>query len=188
MNPSHKWLDLRLDQCGRLYDRRAREMLDPLVGPEAARRLECFAAMRWLIQRSHQRMERWLEKHGLTEGRMQILMRLRHQGDVPLGELAEGMRVSPRNVTGLVDNLERDGLVERVPDATDRRSVHAHLTERGKELIDGIWREALQRSLVLTEGMSQDDLDLLRDTCLRMVQRLESAMDGLATTEERSQS
>ena len=163
-------------------------MLDPLVGPEAARRLEGFAAMRWFVQRSHQRMERWLEQHGLTEGRMQILMRLRHQGDVPLGELAEEMRVSPRNITGLVDNLERDGLVERVPDTTDRRSVHAHLTQRGKDLIDGIWREALQRSLLLTEGMSQEDLDLLRDTCLRMVQRLESAMEGLATTEERSQS
>jgi DNA-binding MarR family transcriptional regulator len=182
--PDHP--ELVVDEAGRLYDRQARAMVDPLLGPEAARRLECFAAMRWLMKRMHQHMERWVERHGLTEGRLLVLMHLRRQGDRPLGELADLMMVSPRNVTGLMDHLERDGLVERVPDPADRRSVRARLTDSGRELIDRIWRDSLEQSLALTDDIPQEDLDVLRHTCLRMIKRIEYGPPAAAGAEQRS--
>jgi|GEM_PF-280542 len=176
------------DVTGRLYDGRLRGVLETLVGPESARRLETFAAIRWLASSTHRFMERWVDKHGLSEGRMQVLMRLRHQGDQPLGVLAEAMHVSPRNITGLVDHLERSGLVTRVPDPEDRRSVRAHLTGQGHALVDRIWREFMQRSLVLVEDLPQEDLEVVRDTCLRLIKRIESRLnqEAAATPSQRS--
>lgn len=176
------------DDAGRVYDEAARAVLNELVGQESARRLEAFAAIRWLQARTHRFMERWVDQYGLSEGRMQVLMRLRHQGDQPLGVLAEAMHVSPRNVTGLVDHLERDGLVIRVPDPEDRRSVRAHLSDQGRTLIDRIWREFMQRSLELLDDLPQEDLDVVRDICLRLIQRIESRLnqEGTATPSQRS--
>jgi DNA-binding MarR family transcriptional regulator len=122
-------------------------------------------------------VERWADKHGLSEGRLQILMRLRHERDgVALGELAQMLSVSPRNITGLIDNLERDGLVARVPDPADRRSVLATLTEKGRDRIDSIWRDAAHRQVSLTEGFSEEELAQLRHLCLRLVQNMSRAM------------
>jgi DNA-binding MarR family transcriptional regulator len=77
---------------------------------------------------------------------------------------------TPRNVTGLVDHLERDGLVERVPDPEDRRSVRARLTEKGQAKIDGIWKEGLQHQYALAGGLTKDEMAQLRHLCLTLVQ------------------
>jgi DNA-binding MarR family transcriptional regulator len=114
-------------------------------------------------------MERWAEKHGLSEGRMGVLFRLYRCGDTPLGDLANDLGSSPRNITGLVDHLERDGLVERVPDPEDRRSVRARLTEAGRVQIDGIWKEGIEHQFEMVEGFSKDDLAQLRHLCLQLV-------------------
>src|SRR5256885_4119912 len=70
-----------------------------------------------------------------------------------MGDLAETLDVSPRTVTGLVDNLERDGLVKRVDDPGDRRTVHAELTDQGRERVKALWRGARARPGELTRGV-----------------------------------
>jgi DNA-binding MarR family transcriptional regulator len=47
-------------------------------------------------------------------------------------ELAEALRVSPRNVTGLLDGLEATGFVARTMHPSDRRATLVTLTEHGK--------------------------------------------------------
>jgi DNA-binding MarR family transcriptional regulator len=89
-----------------------------------------------------------------------------------MGELAEMLDVSPRTVTGLVDNLVRDGLVRRVDDPDDRRSVHAELTEQGRELVKSLWREAALGQQGLTRNFKESDLVQLRDICLRLIQAM----------------
>jgi DNA-binding MarR family transcriptional regulator len=89
---------------------------------------------------------------------------------MPLGEMAEDLAMTPRNVTGLVDHLERDGLVERVPDSEDRRSVRARLTPAGRERIEGVWKEGFVNQIDLVKGMSKDDLAQLRHLCLLLVE------------------
>ncbi|MGH7776322.1 MAG: MarR family winged helix-turn-helix transcriptional regulator, partial [Candidatus Dormibacterales bacterium] len=121
-------------------------------------------------------MERWAEAERLSEGRLQLLIRLRFvaEGGVSLGELARAMWVTPRTVTGLVDNLERDGLVERVPEPHDRRSILARLTSEGKERIDSLWRPAMDREGRLVEGFSHEQLLELRHLCLRLVENMQA--------------
>lgn len=161
------------DSDGSLFNPTFREALQEHVEPPALRAVEAFAALRWAAKLAHHRMERWAEKQGLSEGRLQVLFRLRHQADgVPLGELAEILSVSPRNVTGLIDNLERDGLVTRVPDPADRRSVLAKLTNSGWDRIESLWRAAVGRQAPMAHGLSEEELTQLRHLCLRLVESM----------------
>lgn len=160
--------DLERDEDGRLYLKRFRELFDPLMADVSA--IEALASMRLAARSMHLLQERWGSKHGLSEGRIGVLFRLYRCGDRPLGELAEDLAMTPRNVTGLVDHLERDGLVERVADAEDRRSVRARLTESGRNRIESIWRAGLERQREITRGMSKEDLAQLRHLCLLLVE------------------
>jgi DNA-binding transcriptional ArsR family regulator len=69
----------------------------------------------------------------LSQVRFELLMLLRHHPEeqLTLGQLARGLDLSPRTVTSLADVLERDGLIRRLPHATDRRAVLARITPEG---------------------------------------------------------
>jgi DNA-binding MarR family transcriptional regulator len=132
--------------------------------------IEALTAVRMAGRSTMLLQERWAEHHGLSSGRLGLMFRLMRCGDTALGDLAEGLDSTPRNITGLVDHLERDGLVERVPDQEDRRSVRARLTEKGREKIAGIWKEGMARQYALAGGMSKEDLAQLRHLCLTLVE------------------
>jgi DNA-binding MarR family transcriptional regulator len=132
--------------------------------------IEALAALRLAGRTLHNLQDKWAEMHGLTEGRLAVMFRLFRCGPTPLGDLAEDLDTTPRNVTGLVDHLERDGLVERVPDPEDRRSVRATLTAAGKAQITAIWREGLERQFEIVHGISKEDLAQLRHLCLQLVE------------------
>jgi DNA-binding MarR family transcriptional regulator len=53
-----------------------------------------------------------------------------------MGELSARMMVTTGNVTGLIDELEADGLVERVVDPSNRRANLAYMTSKGRTLFD----------------------------------------------------
>src|SRR5438309_11140290 len=163
-----KSFELGHDEDGRLYLKRFRELFAPLKVDMSG--VEALSAVRFAGRSLHLLQERWAEQHGLSEGRMGVLFRLHRCGDMPLGDLANDLDSTPRNITGLVDHLEKDGLVERVPDATDRRSIRARLTAAGHQRIESIWREGLERQFEIVEGMSKDDLAQLRHLCLLLVE------------------
>jgi DNA-binding MarR family transcriptional regulator len=76
-------------------------------------------------------MERDLSQRGLTRARAIVIVYLYRGGPMRQRELAETLRVSPRNVTGLVDGLEAAGYVARASHPTDRRATLVTLTEPG---------------------------------------------------------
>src|SRR5579872_715726 len=166
--PSKIGWELARDENGLLYSPRFREVFGPLKVGIAA--VEALAALRWAGHSLSLLQDRWAEKHGLSEGRLGILFRLYRGGATALGDLAQDFHTSPRNVTGLVDHLERDGLVERVPDPDDRRSVRARLTPDGTARIEAIWKEGLQRQSKVVEGLTKEDLAQLRHLCLTLVE------------------
>jgi DNA-binding MarR family transcriptional regulator len=94
------------------------------------------------------------------------------EGRMTMGDIAEMLDVTPRTVTGLVDNLERDGLVRRVDDPRDRRSVYAELTDKGRERVQAVWRDAAAGQQALTRGFKESDLVQLRHLCLQLIQAI----------------
>jgi DNA-binding MarR family transcriptional regulator len=160
--------ELARDEQGRLYNAGMRNLVRNMKVDTGA--VEALAALRMAGKSLHHLQDRWAEMHGLTEGRMAVMFRLFRCGPTSLGELAEDLDTTPRNITGLVDHLERDGLVERVPDPEDRRSVRATLTEPGKARIEAIWKEGLERQFEIVKEFSKEDLAQLRHLCLQLVE------------------
>ena len=168
------------DDDGRLYDRRTREQLrrsptfdDPrgLAAAEVVRALViCARALRYTG-------ERWAQRFGLSEVRLQLLLLVRHHPDeqLTLGQLAHALDLSPRTVTSLVDLLERDRLLDRVPHPTDRRSIQVRLTDAGRAKVDAVWGQVFARHSPLFDGFTTDEMDLLRHLTYRLVVNLASS-------------
>ncbi|RMD91462.1 MAG: MarR family transcriptional regulator [Alphaproteobacteria bacterium] len=70
--------------------------------------------------------------HGTTLPRFDVLAALdRHREGLRMSDLSRHLMVSNGNVTGIVDRLEEDGLVERVEVEGDRRAMRVRLTPAG---------------------------------------------------------
>jgi len=65
---------------------------------------------------------------GASIPRLRLLYQVHCHGPQKMADLAEALAVTPRNVTALVDGLEADGMVRRVPHSTDRRVTLVELT------------------------------------------------------------
>lgn len=60
----------------------------------------------------------------------------RSPAGLSMGELSQRLMVSGGNITGITDNLERDGLVERITPPEDRRAKIVRLTSKGRASFD----------------------------------------------------
>lgn len=71
----------------------------------------------------------------LTTTQLATLRQLARRGPVSAGELARAISVSQATITGVLDRLERPGLIQRRRDARDRRRVVVELTAAGEDAV-----------------------------------------------------
>ncbi|MBU2491997.1 MAG: MarR family winged helix-turn-helix transcriptional regulator [Bacteroidetes bacterium] len=83
--------------------------------------------------------EESIRSFGLTTAQFGVIEALGHLGDMNVGRLCEKMLVTGGNMTLVLDNLEKQKLVERVANAKDRRTLNITLTSKGKNLFDEIF-------------------------------------------------
>lgn len=105
-----------------------------------------------------------LHDSGLTEGQFGVLEALHHLGPLKLSELARKHLRSPNNLTVIVDNLEKLGLVRRQRCESDRRIIYVHLTAAGEETIAQLFplhAAAVAQELSVLTCEEQDTLDTL---------------------------
>lgn len=74
----------------------------------------------------------------LTFSQFAVLEALYHLGPMTAGEVSQKILKSGSNLTTVIDNLERDGLVRRERDTNDRRVINVHLTEAGASRIEAV--------------------------------------------------
>ena len=92
------------------------------------------------ILRSHQmlmhQVDQVMKRHGLTFTRYEVLVWLAAEPDTAraLSWISTVLRVPPATVTNVIDRLEADGMVRRVPHPTDARTTLAEITEPGRAL------------------------------------------------------
>jgi MarR family 2-MHQ and catechol resistance regulon transcriptional repressor len=74
----------------------------------------------------------------LTWSQFAVLEALYHLGPMTQGEISVKVLKSGSNMTTVIDNLERDGLVRRERDEKDRRVIHVHLTKAGRGRVEAV--------------------------------------------------
>jgi DNA-binding MarR family transcriptional regulator len=99
-----------------------------------------------------ERSSQALSRIDLSYPKYEVLKHLHAAGEpVTLGALAEGQSCARSNITQLVDRLEADGLVRRVADPDDRRSIRAELTTLGEaRALEG--KVEMERVIASIEG------------------------------------
>jgi DNA-binding MarR family transcriptional regulator len=108
-------------------------------------------------------IEARLAEVGLSISKLSVLRHLvDHDGAIPLSRLAGRLSCVKSNVTQLVDRLEADGLVARVPDPSDRRSILASITTEGRARHAAAAVILDRTEAELFEGVAFEDRDHLR--------------------------
>ena len=95
---------------------------------------EIVDAIRRLYRAVYLDSAKMSRQFGLTGSQSGVLRNLVAHGPLSSAALSRRLYVTPSNVTGVIDRLERKGLVERVRKEGDRRIALITLTEKGDEL------------------------------------------------------
>jgi DNA-binding MarR family transcriptional regulator len=155
--PEHDGVDLILEQW-----RRERPELDHSP-------IGVIGRISRLARELEQRLEPVYAAHGLEPGWHDVLATLRRTGppyQLRPTDFANALMLTTSGTTKRLDRLEQAGLIERAPDATDRRGILISLTPAGRELIDSVTEDHLanERRLLaaLTEAEQLELAGLLR--------------------------
>lgn len=131
-------------------------------GPEPARPMAAVTSVMRAQQILLARLNEIVAPFALTFPRYEALMLLSftRTGALPLGKVGERLQVHRTSVTNIVDKLEADGLVRRVPHAADRRATLAEITGEGRAAAAAA-TEALHAAGFGIGALGEDDLEQL---------------------------
>jgi DNA-binding MarR family transcriptional regulator len=127
---------------------------DSAAGDSSLRLVDEFAAfgpcyMKWVRSR--------LGDCGVTYPRMRLLGTLHCNGSQIMSNISDELGVTRRNVTALVDALEEEGLVRRMPHPNDRRATIIELTEKGAETTGNTYNDHRAGVAELFVSLSEDE-------------------------------
>jgi MarR family transcriptional regulator, 2-MHQ and catechol-resistance regulon repressor len=129
------------------------------------------------LARAHNTMSALADRNiagfGLTTPQFGALECLGHLGPMTIGELCRKMLVSGGNMTVVVDNLEKEGLVERIRDTADRRKILVMLTPKGKRLFDTIFTDHAEYIAQLASVLTPKEQEALSRLLKKLGKQLE---------------
>lgn len=101
----------------------------------------------------------------LTPTQFGVLETLHHLGSLPPCELSTKLLTSSGNLTFVLDNLEKRGLVRRERNPEDRRSITIHLTAKGEEHIASLFPTHAQAIAEELRVLTPEEQQTLGDLC-----------------------
>jgi DNA-binding MarR family transcriptional regulator len=110
-----------------------------------------------------------LEPLGLKPPHVGVLMVIARADGLSQQALGEKLSVFPSRLVGILDELERQGLVERRDSPTDRRSYALYLTEAGRDSLQRIARVAEEQQAALCAALDEDERAQLAGLLTRIV-------------------
>lgn len=143
-----------IEEAGRQWDRR-------WDGTDAMRAAtSVMRAQQIVLSRVDEALKPW----SLTFARYEVLVLLHFtkEGVLPLGKMGDRLMLHQASVTNLIDRLEQQGLVRRVPHPTDRRTTLAELTADGRSVVVEATPAVIDSSIGVVELTDRDQRDLHR--------------------------
>ncbi|MCB2050427.1 MAG: winged helix-turn-helix transcriptional regulator [Novosphingobium sp.] len=119
-------------------------------------------------------LDQQMARNGASLARTRLLLFLIKRGPMRAIDIADFLAQAPRTVTQAIDGLERDGLVERLPDPTDRRAKQIRVTASG---VDAAAKtEPMRRKIVdQTFGtLNEEEREVLQAILTKLLQSLQT--------------
>jgi DNA-binding MarR family transcriptional regulator len=123
----------------------------------------------WRIRKM---LDETLEQQGLTAADWKVLSALRWRGEPhrrSAGELARIAELTSGTMTARLDQLEGQGLVRRLRDAADRRSVLVELTDEGRKKHDEAMGVQAEKEKLLADALSASEMEQLNSLLRRVM-------------------
>lgn len=114
---------------------RAAELWSENVGPSTT--MAAVTSVMRVQQILQAAVDSALRPHNLTFARYEalVLLTFSSRGSLPMRVMGDRLQLHPTSVTNIVDRLEQDGLVRRVPHPTDRRTTLVEIDDSGRDLM-----------------------------------------------------
>lgn len=136
-------------------------------GPQE-RALSTYVKLLRASESVHNEAMRSLAQEDLTPSQFGVLEALYHVGPMCLSVLAGKILKTSGNLTMVVGNLEKRGLITRQQSTHDRRFVSASITEKGKRLIARVFPEHASRITGLMGRLTPYEQDTLAELCRKL--------------------
>src|SRR5256886_13688068 len=139
----------------------ARTDREPIARSDDHRALRIWLRLLTCTHLIEQRVRSGLrERFATTLPRFDLMAQLeRHREGLKMNELSRLLMVTGGNVTAIVDQLEKEGLVERFDEPADRRAFRIHLTRAGEKTFAEMARAPEEWVVELLAGMNRRDQD-----------------------------
>ena len=149
-------------------------MADGQTAAPATASVELMEQFRAIAHATHNRTNAQMTAAGLSLARFRVLNALQSAGRIRMNELSAALGVVPRSVTTIVDALEKEGMVTRLPDPADRRATLLELTAEGLS--------QLTRLRAMHDSAAAELFDVLtpaeKGQLARLLRRLQAAADA----------
>jgi len=131
-----------------------------------------IAARRW-----RSLLDEKLRPIGQSSARMEALAAIINSPTLSAQvDIAKRLRIEGPTMTRMLDTLEADGLVERLPDRTDRRSKKLRVTAEGEAILEQIFAIADEQRERLIDGISDTEIDELNLFFGKLIGRLDAGL------------
>jgi DNA-binding MarR family transcriptional regulator len=158
--------------------------------PEAASGMAVFTAVLRSYQLLNDQVQHVMRRHDLTFARYEVLAWLATDPEsaLTLSWISKTLRIPPATVTNLIDRLEDDKLVRRVPHPSDARTTLAEISARGRKVVMDA-TEDLNSTVYERIGLSEPERGKLIDLLAQLrtsgnefdVQRSQEVLEDVTT-------
>ncbi|MGI6498644.1 MAG: MarR family winged helix-turn-helix transcriptional regulator [Oscillospiraceae bacterium] len=127
-----------------------------------------------------QQMTERLSEHDITPGQYAILNCLWTHQSVNPKEIAKILCLETSTISGVMDRMQKKGIIDRLVSTEDRRCVQVMLTEKGRNLEEPVLHVVEEVNKEVMSGFTPEEQALLKDCLRRIAGHEEAGILGLA--------
>lgn len=131
-------------------------------------KLKAFTVLLRSAQAIQEATKKDFTRYGLNQTEFAVLELLYHKGDQPIQVIGKKILIASSSITYVVDKLEEKELVCRKPCPTDRRVTFAAITEKGKQLMQEIFPQHVEKIEEVFEVLTDEEVDTMIE-CMKKV-------------------
>ncbi len=130
--------------------------------------MQTLRALNRCSQSVHKKELSVIKESGLTASQFEVLEVLRDLGDLRISDIIEKILATGGNMTVVIDNLAKDGLVQQSADPQDKRVKLIRISDKGKSLMDDLIPRYLDNINSIFDELSEAEKRTLREILTKL--------------------
>ncbi|KAB7707878.1 MarR family transcriptional regulator [Bacillus aerolatus] len=143
---------------------------------ERKQSLKLFIVLSRAYKVINEKVNEYIYETGLHPTEFAVLELLYHKGPQPLQQIGSKILLASGSITYVVDKLEKKQLLKRAACPTDRRVIHAEITEKGREFIDNVFPQHEESIHQLLSSLSEEE----KETAIAIMRKLGLSIKDLS--------